>query len=296
MAASAASAQMAQARARLGITDGNEAHFDPEQTAEVRSARANRDVAEDAVRRARQLAQTGAMSPQDLERAEAQAAAAREQYNTALNSMRSAYYQYQSARIQVEQTRRNVADSIVRAPFDGEIAERRANVGEYVTPQRPVVTLVRTDPLRLELQIPQERVPFVQRGQQVEVRVDAWPNRTFQGTIRYISAAVRQDTRALVAEAIVPNTDGALRPGLFVTARVALEGRQPAVAVPASAVLSEAGTHRVFVIENGRAQERVVTVAERSPEQVLITRGVNANERVAIDHLDQLADGARVQD
>jgi RND family efflux transporter MFP subunit len=295
-AAQAATAAVEQARARLGITDGNTARFDAEQTAEVRAARANRDVAEESLRRARQLAQSGAMSAQDLERAEAQAAAAREQFNSTLNSMRGAYHQYQSARVQVEQSRRNVTDSVVRAPFSGEVAERRANVGEYVTPQRAVVMLVRTDSLRLELQIPQERVPYVQRGQQVELRVDAWPDRTFTGTIRYISAAIRTDTRSLVAEAIVPNPDGALRPGLFVTARLQLDGRQQAVAVPASAVLSEAGTHRAFVVENGMAQERLVTIVQRTPQEVLISRGVQAGERLATTHLDKLFDGARVQE
>lgn len=291
--AAAASAALQQARARLGITDGTP--FDPEQTPEVRAARANRDLAEDALRRAQQLAQSGAMSDQDLQRLNAQATAAREQYNSALNAARSAYFAYLNARVAVEQTRRAVADSIVRAPFDGEIAERRVNVGEYVTPQRPILTLVRTDPLRIELQVPQERIPYVQRGQQVEIRVDAWPDRVFYGTLRYISAAVRPDTRSLIAEAVVPNPEGTLRPGLFVTARVHLGGEQPVVAVPARAVLSEAGTHRVFVIQGGVVQERVVTIADRNEQEVLLARGVQAGEQVAIEHLDRLSDGARVQ-
>jgi RND family efflux transporter MFP subunit len=289
--AASASAQLEQAQARLGLANG---HFDPESTPEVRAARANRDLAEDALRRAQQLAQTGAISDQDLQRATQSAAAAREQYTSAVNNVRAAFFGYQNARVAVDQSRRNVNDSVVRAPFDGEIAERRANVGEYVTPQRAIVTLVRTNPLRIELQIPQERIPFVQRGQQVDLHVDAFPDRTFHGTISYISAAVRADTRSLVAEAVVPNDDHVLRPGIFTTARLHLNRTQDAVVVPPTAILTEAGTSRAFVIENGRIEERVVTVAERNPNEIVIDSGLHPNDRVATSNLDRLGDGARV--
>jgi RND family efflux transporter MFP subunit len=293
LTAQAASASLQQSRARLGIT-ANE-HFDAEQVADVRAARAARDLAEDSLRRSQQLAQSGSISDQELQRATSQAASAREQYTAALNGARAQYFQYQSAGVQAAQAQRNVADSIVRAPFDGEIAERRANVGEYVTPQRAVVTLVRTDPLRIELQVPQEQIPYVQRGQAVELHIDAFPTQSFPGTVRYISAAVRQDTRSLIAEAVVPNTGGTLRPGLFATARLNLAHQQDVVSVPTNAVLTEAGTSRVFVIVDGRVQERVVRVADRRPNEILLSQGVTAGERVATDQLDRLSDGARVQ-
>jgi RND family efflux transporter MFP subunit len=293
--AASAAAVLAQARARLGLTDGT-GPFDPEATAEVRAARVNRDLAEDALRRSERLAGSGALSEQELLRARAQATAAREQYQATLNNVRSAYHGYQQARVAVDQANRAVGDSIVRAPFAGEVAERSANVGEYVTPQRPVVVLVKVDPLRMELQIAQERIAYVRRDQAVELRVDAYPDRVFHGTIRYISAAVRTDTRSLVAEAVVPNQGGVLRPGLFATARVDLGQRRSAVLVPARAVVSEAGSSRVFVLDRGRAQERVVAVTDRLGDEVVLERGVNAGERVLVDNLNQLADGARVQD
>lgn len=192
------------------------------------------------------------------------------------------------------QAQRALEDSTLRAPFSGEVAERRVQVGEYVTPQRTLLTLVKTNPLRFEMQIPQERIADVHATQEVEVRVDAYPDQVFHGTVRYISAAVRQDTRSLVAEAVIPNEEGALRPGLFATARVQLGSNRTLVAVPSRAVLSDSGSHRVFVVQNGRAQERVVTVAERGDREVLIERGVAAGERVATENVDRLADGSRV--
>lgn len=289
--AAQAQATLAQARARLG---GDVGRFDPEATAEVRAAAANRDLAEDGLRRAQQLHESGSMSDADFQRASMQATAAREQYRSAVNGMRGAYAGYQQAQAVASQASRALQDSTIRAPFAGEIAERKINIGEYVTPQRAVVTLVRTDPLRMEIQIPQERIADVHRDQTVEVRVDAWRERVFPGTVRYISASVRADSRSLIVEALVPNADGALRPGLFATARIALGSRRAAVAVPARAVLSEAGANRVFVIASGRVQERVVTIAERSDSEVLIERGVAAGERVATENLTRLGDGVQV--
>lgn len=293
--AATAQAAMSQARARLGLGQSGQAgSFNPESTADVRAAAANRDLADDAQRRAEQLHQTGAMSDAEYQRAAAQATAAREQYQSALNGTRAAWYAYQQAREAVSTANRAVSDSVVRAPFAGEIAERSVSVGEYVTPQRAVVTLVRTDPLRMEIQIPQERIAQVRRDQPVEVRVDAFPDRVFRGTVRYISAAVRADTRSLVAEAVVPNEDGTLRPGLFATARIDLGAPRQAVEVPARAVASEAGAHRVYVIANNRAQERVVTLGDRSGDRVVIERGVNPGEQVAVEGVDRLFDGAAV--
>ncbi len=290
--AATASAVVSQARSRLGL-DGND-RFDAEATAEVRAAAAQRDLAEDGLRRAEQLHTGGSMSDSDYQRALLQATAAREQYRSAVNGTRASYFAYQQARETLASAQRSVADSVVRAPFSGEVAERMANVGEYVTAQRAVVNLVKVDPLRMEIQVPQERFAQVRPDQTVEVRVDAWPERTFRGTLRYISAAVRTDTRALVAEAVIPNADRVLRPGLFATARIALGTQRALVAIPARAVLSEAGTSRVFVVINNRVQARVVSVTERRGEEVIVERGVAAGERVATDNLSRLGDGVAV--
>jgi RND family efflux transporter MFP subunit len=290
--AESASASLAQARARLGEASAGR---DPNALPEVQAARANAELAADVLRRTEQLAGNGSVSDQELQRARSSAAAAQAQYAAALNNARGAIAALRSAQVALSQTARAVSDSIVRAPFDGEIAERTINVGEYVTPQRAVITLVRTDPLRMEVQVPQERLGLLHRGQRVTVRVDAFPDREFTGEIRYISAAVRTDTRALVAEAVIPNSDGALRPGLFGTARVELDRQETVFEVPSDAVLSEAGIHRVFVIgPDHKIQERVVTIAERNGATTLIERGLSPGERVAMGRLDRLADGVAV--
>ena len=291
--AATADAVVGQARARLGL-DATNGRFVPEAAAEVRAAAAQRDLADDGLHRAEQLHTSGSMSDAEYQRVLLQATAAREQYRAAVNGTRASFFAYQQARETLASAQRSVADSVVRAPFSGEVAERTANVGEYVTAQRAVVTLVKIDPLRMEIQIPQERFAQVRPDQAVEVRVDAWPDRVFRGTLRYISAAVRTDTRALVAEAVIPNAERVLRPGLFATARIVLGTERAAVMIPARAVLSEAGTSRVFVVQNGRVQARVVTVLSRQGDEVLIERGIAPGERLATDNLPRLGDGVAV--
>lgn len=303
-AAAAASAQLSQAEARLGIPaaspregagGGGAAGFHAEETAEARAARANLEIAEDALVRAEPLRQSATISEQEFARLKSQAAAARAQYASTINNTRSAYLALSSARVQLEQNRRALADSVVRAPFDGEIAERRANVGEYVSPQRPVVVLVRTDVLRLEVQVPQDRVASIRSGQAVAVRVDAFPDRTFPATVRYISPVVRADSRALTVEAVVPNSDRLLRPGTFARAQIDLGNRQTLARIPSGAVLSEAGVYRVFVVQDDKARERIITIVDRKGDSVLISDGVRPGERVATSQLERLADGTRVQ-
>lgn len=304
-AAASASVQLSQAAARLGIAGAESkdkkvaaasaASFQAEETPEAHAARANLEIAEDALKRAEPLRESATISEQEYARLKSQAAASRAQYANTINNTRSAYLALSSARVQLEQNRRALADSVVRAPFDGEIAERHANVGEYVSPQKPVVTLVRTDLLRLEVQVPQDRVAAIRSGQPVEVRVDAFPEQRFAGTVRYISPVVRAESRALTVEAVVPNSERLLRPGTFARAKLDLGKRQTLTSVPAAAVLGESGAYRVFVVSEAMARERLVTIVERKADTVLLSEGLRPGERVATSQLERLSDGARVQ-
>jgi membrane fusion protein (multidrug efflux system) len=163
-----------------------------------------------------------------------------------------------------------------------------------VSPQSPLLTLVRTDPLRIELSVPQQHLRDVQPGQKVTLVVDALPDQAFEATVRYVSASVNRDTRALSVEAIVPNANGVLRPGLFATARLQTGGEELVAEVPATAVHIEAGVARVFVIVDEVVQERVVSITERTSETVTIAEGLADGDIVATDSLEKLADGVQV--
>jgi membrane fusion protein (multidrug efflux system) len=195
----------------------------------------------------------------------------------------------------VSLARKAVADTSVRAPLNGLVAERLVSVGDYVTRGQKVATVVRVDPLRVELTVPEQQVSLIKVGQQVRLTVDAYPNEVFEATVRFISPALRSDQRALTVEAIAVNKDGRLKPGLFATALVRQPDAAPALLVPASAVETIAGTSRVYVVKDNTIDERIVTTGERVDAQVEITSGVAKDEKVAAEPKGRLSDGQQVK-
>jgi RND family efflux transporter MFP subunit len=146
----------------------------------------------------------------------------------------------------------------------------------------------------VELTIPEQYIAAVAAGRPVEFEVDAYPGRTFTGRVRYVSPALKADSRALVVEALVPNESRVLKPGFFATARIEAS---PSVAlvVPASAVRTAAGTSRLFVVSGDHAEERVVALGQAvEGERMEVTGGLKAGEMVATSNVAELTDGARI--
>jgi len=174
----------------------------------------------------------------------------------------------------------NLERSRVKAPFDGAIARRVTSVGDYVAIGAPIVTLVKTDPLRLRLEVPERESPSVQVGQRVELVVEGDTN-TWTGRIARLSPAIAQANRMLLVEADMPG-QGALRPGLFARARIIVNEREEGLSVPASALVTFAGLEKVVVVQDGKAREKSVTTGRRGSDWVEVTSGLAAGELVVL--------------
>jgi RND family efflux transporter MFP subunit len=157
-----------------------------------------------------------------------------------------------------------------------------------------VATIVRVNPLRVQLTVPEQAVSSMAPGQPVTFDVDAYPGRHFEGKVKYVSPALQADQRALTVEATVPNAEGVLKPGLFATARIEQPGRTPGVLIPTGSVTVLSGTSRVYVVAGDHVEERIVTTGETVGDLVEITKGLKAGERVATKNVAQLADGIKV--
>jgi RND family efflux transporter MFP subunit len=190
--------------------------------------------------------------------------------------------------------RKSVDDTFVRAPFAGLVAERLVSVGDYVTKGTRVATVVRVDPLRVELTVPEQSISLVSVGQSVRLSVDAYAGEQFAATVRFVSPALRSDQRALTVEAIAQNPDGRLKPGLFATALLRQADAAPALLVPRAAVETTSGTSRVYVVKDRRVEERIVTTGEVIDDRIELTSGVKKGERVASDPKGRLSDGLPV--
>ncbi len=261
----------------------------------MQNARAGFDLAESEFNRIKSLLAQRVVSQSEYDQRRTQMEASRQQYEAAKNAAAQQFQSLQAARARVALARKALADTVVRAPFTGAVAERLVSVGDYVTRGTKVAVVVRTNPLRVKLTVPEQFVSAVSAGQPVNFQVDAYPDRTFVGTVQYVSPSLQAEQRALTIEAVVPNPKGELKPGLFATARIEQQDRTPGVLVPSSAVQTVAGTSRVFVVKGDTVEERIVTTGQALGDLVEISRGLHAGERVATKNLGQLVDGARVQ-
>jgi RND family efflux transporter MFP subunit len=287
-----AEANAAQIEARLGFTPG--AAFDVNAVPEVQNAKANYELAQSEFNRIKALLDQRVVSQSEFDQRRTQMEAARQQYEAAKNGAAQQYQSLQAARARVALARKALADTVVRAPFNGLVAQRMVSVGDYVTKGMKVAVVVRINPLRAQLTIPEQFVSSVGVGQPITFGVDAYPGRQFEGKVRYVSPALQADQRALTAEAIVPNPGNELKPGLFATAQVQQRTPTPAILVPASAVQTAGGTSRVYVVNGDRVEERIVTTGQAVDTLVEITNGLKAGERVATTNVPKLVDGARV--
>jgi membrane fusion protein, multidrug efflux system len=221
------------------------------------------------------------------------------QAETSANSVLVARASLAQAQAQAAIAEKAVSDVIISAPFSGYISERRVAPGEFVQPSTAVVTLLRIDPLRLQLTLPGVQAGQLKIGQVVHARIDAFPNEVFEGKVTSVSPSITAESRSFVVEARVPNPKGQLKPGMFAVASVDQGRTERAMLVPARAVIEDVNTnsHRVFVIDKeNRARLRVVQLAARQNQKgmVKIISGVKEGERVATSGLGELYDGAPV--
>jgi len=288
-----AEANAAQIEARLAVSGGRA--YDVDKVPEVANARAGFALATSEFGRIERLLAERVVSQSEYDQRKTQVEATRQQYESARNAAEQQYQALQASRARVALARKAAADTTVRAPFAGLVAQRMVSTGDYVTRGMKVAEVVRVTPLRIELSVPEQFVASVTVGQSVAFTVDAYPDKQFAGTARYVSPALRADQRALTVEAVVPNANGELKPGMFATARIEQNSKAPAILVPEKAIRIVSGTGRVFVVKGDRAEERIVTTGQKVGDAIEIVTGLARDERVATANVGQLVDGIKVR-
>jgi membrane fusion protein (multidrug efflux system) len=231
--------------------------------------------------RVKHLLETGAISQAEFDRQTSQCTA--QQWSSA------------AAEAQQQSATKLLGDTHIRAPFDGIIGERLVNVGQYVEPSTRVASIYDPNPLRLAVTVPEANLAAIREGMPVAFTVAAFGDEHFAGNVKFISPNVREASRDLVVEAVVPNPDGKLRPGMFAVARVQI-GERPYPVIPAAAIARDESEARVFVVGPTReVQERLVQLGETKDDFIAILSGVKAGESVVLHPGPDVRDGARVE-
>ena len=295
-----AKAAVRQAEEKIGLRSGQS--FDPNRVADVAAAKVTLDLAEKNLQRADKLIESGDVSRSYYDEQRARRDQLKEQYEVALAQARQNYAAVDvsrtnvaNAQAQLALARKSLSYAVIPAPIDGFVTERTADVGEYVSPEQKVATIVRTNPLRIRIDVPEQAIPEVKVGQSVSVTTSAWPDKNFAGRIARIAPNVSSTSRTLTVEAEIDNSGNALKPGQFATVRILQERSAPAVLVPARAVVTEAGVSRVFVIKNGHAEQRLVQTGQTEGDLIEVKNGITADEQVATSGLERLSDGIAVK-
>lgn len=278
-----AEAALQQARVRLGLSpDGSDDRVDMERTAVVRQARAVLDEARLTRERMGRLWEQQLVARAQLDAAVAAEQVAEGRYQDALEEVRNRQAVLAQRRSELELARQQLADTVLAAPADGMIRERKAAAGEYLAAGTPVATLVRVHPLRLVLAVPERAAPGIRVGQEVRVMVEGDAN-TYRGRVARLSPSIQEQNRTLTVEADVPNERGVLRPGSFAKAEIVVGADQSAVFVPASSIVVFAGIEKVLTVRDGRAVEKRVTTGRREGDRVEIVEGLAAGEPVVVE-------------
>lgn len=314
-AVNSARSAVRQAEARLGLLDKNK--FDASVVPEVRAANANFEQAQAELRQAeanekryRDLKESGDVADITYEQfrtardtANSRANNAKQQLEAAINTAKqsnqailTAQAGVQTAITQLENAQKNLVDTAIKAPFGGFVSARPIAVGEFVSTSSVVATILRTNPMKAQIQIAEADVPYVVGGRGVSLEVDAYKDRKFAGTVIAVNPAVDPTSRSAMVEALVENNGNLLRSGMFVQAKITREGGTAGVFVPKSAVYNDASTQsqRVFVIVEGVAKLKTVQLGVEEGDMIQIVTGVDADQNVATSNLDQLFEGAKV--
>jgi RND family efflux transporter MFP subunit len=287
-----AAAALQQARARLGLpVEGEDDTVDAEQTALVRQARATLTESRSQRDRIETFVGRGISARAELDTANATLEIAEARLQDALEEVRNRQAVLAQRRSELALARQQLDDTVLRSPIDGVVRERSAVAGEYRAAGTPVVTVVKQDPLRLQLGIPERSAGAVKAGQLVRVSIEG-DTTVHEGRVVRLSPSIAEGTRTLAIEASIPNSGGLLRPGTFARAEIVVS-ETPGLVVPQSAVLSFAGVEKVMVVEEGKAREQRIRTGRRTGDRVEIVDGLSPDALIIVNG-GAVADGAAV--
>jgi multidrug efflux pump subunit AcrA (membrane-fusion protein) len=295
-----AKATLRQNEAKIGLRSGQK--FNPEIVPEVAAARSALDLADKNLRRYEKLVETGDVSRSAYDQQKSQRDQLAEQYQALIHQAQQNYAAVanaqaaiEAAQTQVALAKRNLGYTVVVSPMAGYVSDRPADIGEYVSPQQKVATVVNMNPLRVRIDIPEQAISQIHTGESVSVSVAGYPDRNFAGRVARVSPNVTASSRTLTVEADVENPKAELKPGQFATVRILLPQTEPAVLVPQKALRTISGSTYVFVIKSGHAEQRLVQTGQTEGDLIELKSGVAADEVVATSNVDQLNDGVVVK-
>ena len=259
------------------------------QEANIRNAKLN-------LERMNTLIKQQFVSQQDVDTAEVN-------YDVAVAQIESLKAQVKQTEVALQQAETNLTYSYIRAPFDGYIAERNLDAGAFVsgstgstsTFSRGILNLHELDQVRTLIEVVEKDIPLIKIGQKAEVRAEAYPERVFDGHVTRVVQALNRATRTMTVEVDLPNSDHALKGGMFARVEVKVGTHHNAVQIPVDALTRLEDLQYVYVVKDGKASQVMVEVGRGMENRVEVMKGLTGNEHVIVSGKDLVSNGTPVE-
>ena len=287
-------AALNQALARLGLTPGQE-NTPPDSTPAMRQAQAQADDARFKAENAAKLVKSGDISQERFTELEKAYHARQAAFEMTRDDMRVQWANMDSLRADLKLSQKHLSDTVVRAPFDGAITQKLVSPGQYIKENTTVLTLVKSNPLRLLADLPESAAGEIRTGSTLTFTTDAIPDKAFHAVVRELNPSLDAKSRSLTVEARLSESDERLRPGMFVQVQLVTSRNAQVVVIPTQAIYTVAGLTKVFVIRDGHAVECRVAPAQIHDGWMEVPADqIQAGEMVAVSNLPALVNGAEV--
>ena len=288
-------AALNQSLARLGLKPGQE-NAPPSSTASMRQAQAQLEDARFKYESAQRLVKTGDIAQERFNELDKAYRARQAAVEATQDELRTMWANMESLKAEVRLSEKRLNDATVRAPFDGSIMQKHVSEGQYVKENTPLLTLVKSYPLRLRVEIPESASWSVKIGTPIRFTTDAAPGLEFQATVRELNPALDARSRSLTAEARLTGNDARLRPGMFVQVKLVTERASQAVMVPKQALYNIAGLTKLFAIRNGKAVEFRIAPGHDIDGWVEVPSDqIHEGDLIAVSNVPMLVNNAEVR-
>jgi membrane fusion protein (multidrug efflux system) len=218
----------------------------------------------------------------------------KQQYDDVVTRLSLAEAEVERAKASLAIARLKLSKTKITSPLACVVKEKRVSAGDFVKNGTPLFVIIQPNPIKLRFTVPEKDVGRLKMNQEVTLKVDGFPGSEFKGKVNIVFPNVEEKTRTLQVEAIVPNNNGILKPGLFAKVILYTAGERDTIVVPVTSLLYEAEKVKVFIIEGDRAKEREVKLGSKYGELMEIIDGVKEGEKIVAIGQQNLSEGAKV--